>query len=122
MHFIALQEPQLSDSSKLKAHTFWGRSKLEADYVNATGRSGGLLSVWDPTVLAKRAVTKHRYFLAIHGDMVGSQSPISIINVYGPQDTREKRDLWDILLSYMSNTPGMFLLLGDFKIVRYPEE
>lgn len=101
VHLIALHETQVSDSLKLKVHTFWVGTKLESEFINAIVRLGGLLSIWDPIVLVKRVVIKHRNFLAIHGVMVSIQHPICVINVYGPQDTREKRQLWDTLLAYM---------------------
>lgn len=65
----------MADKSKIKVHTFWGRTKNESGYVNAIGRSGGLISFWDPQVLVKRDVFNlcfvKRYWDFLKPDFIG---------------------------------------------------
>ncbi|KAD5802516.1 hypothetical protein E3N88_13876 [Mikania micrantha] len=42
---------------------FRGNKQMEWDYVNAHGRLGGILSIWDPVVFSKLGVTKEANFL-----------------------------------------------------------
>ncbi|KAF5818800.1 hypothetical protein HanXRQr2_Chr02g0070241 [Helianthus annuus] len=37
-----------SEGSKIPVTKIWGRRPMQADWVNAEGTSGGILSIWDP--------------------------------------------------------------------------
>lgn len=122
INFLCLQETSLSDSSKIRFNQFWGKGKFEVDWVDACGRSGGLCSLWDPNCFSKQQVVKDRNFLLIHGYIIGDTSQTTIVNVYGPQNGVEKRELWNKLLSLKDKFLGKWILIGDFNEVRFPED
>ncbi|XP_076935387.1 uncharacterized protein LOC143602010, partial [Bidens hawaiensis] len=55
--FMGFQESQFSDITGINLATFLGNSLFEFefdfDFVDATGRSGGLVSLWDPNLFVK---------------------------------------------------------------------
>ncbi|KAK9058535.1 hypothetical protein SSX86_023377 [Deinandra increscens subsp. villosa] len=119
--FIAIQETQIQISSNLKPTCFWGQTNCDFDFMDAHGRSGGLLCLWDPGKFSKSSVCKNRNFLQICGKITGHDEPVTITNIYGPQDPSAKRSLWRHLESTIDpSTPH--LLIGDFNAVRHPSD
>ncbi|XP_022003075.1 uncharacterized protein LOC110900496 [Helianthus annuus] len=87
-----------------------------------SGRSGGLVSIWDPNLFRAQGMSKDRNFLHIWGQLVGSNLIINIINVYAPQRVSDKKVLWSALSEVINSGNGMWVLLGDFHAVRSREE
>ncbi|XP_022024614.1 uncharacterized protein LOC110924949 [Helianthus annuus] len=86
------------------------------------GRSGGVVSMWDPSIFKVHDSIKHPNFLLTLGTLKGSNKAINIINVYAPQKV-PKRALWeDIGGGLMGSFPGWWVILGDFNAVRSREE
>ncbi|XP_021990912.1 uncharacterized protein LOC110887642 [Helianthus annuus] len=46
--FLMLQETQFESIGSLDINKFWGSGDVQFDWVGAIGRSGGLISFWDP--------------------------------------------------------------------------
>jgi hypothetical protein len=95
---------------------------VELEWVNANGRSGGLVSLWDPGIFKKQDCLKHQNFMLISGCMIGMDEVFHIVNVYAPQDVGRKQSLWTTLLEVMNSRDGIWIFLGDFNAVRVPEE
>ncbi|XP_022031449.1 uncharacterized protein LOC110932421 [Helianthus annuus] len=122
INFIAIQETQFTDSSKLKVNTFWDNSNFESESVAAMGRSGGLLNIWDPTVFSRKSSISNRFNLATIGELINGGGEINVVNVYAPHDINLKKDLWVELTSLMTTYNGAWILMGDFNCVREPCE
>ncbi|KAF5791018.1 putative RNA-directed DNA polymerase [Helianthus annuus] len=122
VHFLAIQETKLGDNSNFSLSSFWGRSSFAAAQVFSEGRSGGLVSLWDPTVVQQDGVLKHRSFLLVSGTVVSTGVRVNIVNVYAPNDPVNRRTLWAELIQVKETFPGMWILMGDFNDVRSPEE
>ncbi|XP_021999788.1 uncharacterized protein LOC110897333 [Helianthus annuus] len=120
--FIAIQETQFTDSSKLHISSFWGNTHFESDYVDAAGRSGGLLNIWDPDIFVRKGCVSNRFFLATLGEIKNLGVQINIVNVYAPHDPTLKHNLWLTLNNLISSSMGCWILLGDFNCVREPRE
>ncbi|XP_021980301.1 uncharacterized protein LOC110876434 [Helianthus annuus] len=101
---------------------FWGRTLLDYETVEAIGRSGGLLTIWDPTVFEKFGVIKNRNFLAVAGKLRITGDVVLVVNIYAQNDPIERRALWGELVQLRRSQPGMWVFLGDFNDVRRPEE
>ncbi|KAD7117395.1 hypothetical protein E3N88_04663 [Mikania micrantha] len=56
------------------------------------------------------------------GVLMGSNENLVIINIYGPQSIRHKREVWSFLLNLKAQLSGMWIILGDFNVVRYAHE
>ncbi|KAJ0788215.1 putative RNA-directed DNA polymerase [Helianthus annuus] len=122
INFVALQESKCSISSCSVLSRFWGGSNFKAEWVDSTGLSGGIVSMWDPSILDFEGVIKDRNFLIVKGRLKGNGQRINIANVYGPQNYQNKRQLWEKLKLVMEGSVGLWCLLGDFNEVRTPEE
>ncbi|XP_021991462.1 uncharacterized protein LOC110888238 [Helianthus annuus] len=62
--FIAIQETQMSNSSNILVSNFWDNTPFDFDSIEATGRSGGLLSIWDPGLFTKKTTNKKKQLWA----------------------------------------------------------
>lgn len=122
VEFIGLQESQVSGLSKSELRYFWGDGGLECDVVDAFGRSGGLVNIWNPKLFQKHMALQNQNFLATTGTLVADGSVLNIFNVYAPQRAGAKKRLWDDLAGVIRGCQGMVILMGDFNAVRFPEE
>lgn len=122
VHFLCLQESQICDASKIKFQSIWGNNNFEKEAVNALGRSGGLVCIWNPQIFRKSNVVKDRNFIRVSGHLVGNNMEMHIFNIYAPQPNSAKAQLWDRLALNMEPLSGPTILLGDFNEVRFPSE
>ncbi|KAI3704850.1 hypothetical protein L1987_75079 [Smallanthus sonchifolius] len=120
--FVAFQETNRANISDMEIGKFWGRSGWKMDFVNPTGRSGGLLSVWDPGMFSLSSVVKDPNFLITSGFIKGETDLVNIVNIYAPQKSADKRALWGRLLAVKSAGSGLWLMAGDFNVVRRVDE
>ncbi|KAJ0797800.1 putative RNA-directed DNA polymerase [Helianthus annuus] len=116
------EETNRSVISAAEIDKFWGSSDWKMECVNPSGRSGGLLSVWDASMFSVMSVIKDPNFLITSGFIKGVSDIVNVVNIYGPQKPIDKRALWDRLLSALSAGSGLWLLVGDFNVVRRAEE
>ena len=93
---------------------FWISSSFEADSVASQGRSGGLLSIWDSSIFSKSNCLKGSIFLIISGRVKGVDLEINIANIYAPRIQSARERLWAKLSTITSNTPSIWVLIGDF--------
>ena len=52
--------------------------------MEAQGRSGGMLSMWDEFLFNKLVSIKNRNFLAVAGNWIGIPGETIFVNVYAP--------------------------------------
>lgn len=116
--FIMLQETQFTSLEGFDLGRFWGRGVFECEWVGATGRSGGLLSLWDPKRFVMSRVIKKRNYLCIFGTSRDDGKELAIINVYAPQKLRDKRLLWADLERVICFDNVYWIVAGDFNCVR----
>ncbi|XP_021991259.1 uncharacterized protein LOC110888021 [Helianthus annuus] len=119
---VALQETKKGILTDLGVANYWGPGNFKMEYVSSSGQSGGLLWIWDPAVLEVESTVKERNFLLLKGKLIGSGEQIFLFNVYAPQKTTAKRRLWSDIAANMEGFGGLFLLVGDFNIVRSLDE
>lgn len=122
INFMCMQETLCSQGNKFIFDQFWGNSKNEMEWVEATGRSGGLVSIWDPSKFQKTNIIKDRNFILVQGNIIGESFLLYVLNVYAPQVLSEKRKLWNKILELKNSVNGHWVMIGDFNEVRYPED
>lgn len=120
--FVGLQETQLIDPECINVKGCWGPGSFEHAATPATGRSGGMLCIWDPNVYKVSKVIKSRHFLITIGCWVGIPGDVILANVYGPHVITEKKQLWVDLLAKINSQSGAWVVFGDFNTVRFSEE
>lgn len=120
--FIGLQETRVGDFIHIDMAGCWGSSDFDFDAINPTGRSGGLLCIWDPKIFHKQSSVLSRNFIAVTGYWSGIPGLTTMVNVYAPQSIGDKRKLWDELSSLKASIDGTWVFFGDFNAVRNPEE
>lgn len=120
--FLAIQETKISCVSNFLVKKCWGNSGFEFDCVGADGLSGGILCIWDPGLFNCQQVVKDPNFLLIRGGVNGAGIILNIVNVYAPQDINRKKILWSRLEAMKGLYEGVWIILGDFNAVRFPEE
>lgn len=84
INFIGTQETWMGDYSKIDVRGCWDSADFESDGVDAVGRSGGLICIWNKLLFSKMDVIKDRYFLAVVGKWQGNPENLIFVNVYGP--------------------------------------
>ncbi|XP_022040927.1 uncharacterized protein LOC110943488 [Helianthus annuus] len=116
--FIMIQETQFVDMGLVDVALFWGRGEFCFEWVPSAGRSGGLLSIWDPKVFSMAGVTKLRNRLLVSGSIKGCGSVNHLLNVYAPHNIVAKRVLWDAIGDLIGEGVGLWTVAGDFNAVR----
>ncbi|KAJ0575090.1 putative RNA-directed DNA polymerase [Helianthus annuus] len=120
--FLAIQETKITVAEGFDYSLCWGRGAVDCDMVEAVGRSGGIISLWDSKVFRKNTVVQDPNFLLTSGYLVEGGESINVLNVYAPQSVVDKRSLWDKLKSLIGSYQGLWVVLGDFNVVRRAEE
>ncbi|GJT40557.1 RNA-directed DNA polymerase, eukaryota, reverse transcriptase zinc-binding domain protein [Tanacetum coccineum] len=100
----------------------WGNFNFDYACSMARGRSGGLVTIWDPNVFVKKRMWCGDNYIIIEGDRKNLAENFYIINVYGPQHQPEKSILWSFLRNFILNHTGKVILFGDLNEVRSESE
>nr|XP_043622268.1 uncharacterized protein LOC122593876 [Erigeron canadensis] len=125
LNFLCLLETHKQEASSLNPHSFWGNYNFSHDFIPSSGseeRSGGILSIWDPSFFTLTNTLKSNHFLLTSGLINGISEQCNILNLYAPQELQAKQNLWDEITTLIANTQGLWIILGDFNSVRCPDE
>ena len=95
---LFIQESKITSISRGMIRALWKNQDYQWVGVNSTGASGGLLCVWDSKVFELKKKKINRNWIALWGEIVATKQEILMINVYGPQNRKEKRRVWEDLL------------------------
>ena len=96
-NFLGIQETQLVDTEMINVEGCWDGTEFRHTTIQSTGRSGGLISIWDPSIFEVEEVIKSRYYLITMGNWNGIQGSTIIANIYGPHQATEKKQVWEEL-------------------------
>jgi len=108
--------------SREVVRSLWGCNQVDWCYLGANGASGGILLMWDRRVVEKLEVCIGRYTVACSFRNIGDNDSWAFGGVYGPNDDRDRRDLWVELDGLMSCWDLPWCIGGDFNVVRFPSE
>ena len=95
---VLLQETKLSSISKVEVRRLWHRDRFEYMSVEAEGRAGGLLCIWDPGMFQLSDCCSNRNFILLSGTLHNSFECV-ILNIYAPNDVVKRGNLWEVLLN-----------------------
>lgn len=122
VNFLALQETFMSSHNLLRLRSMWGNYHFNFEEVLSNDHSGGIVSMWDPSVFAKDMVYATDNFLIVGGRWLLFDLPCFMVNVYAPQSEIAKCGVWHDILSFKQNNLGNYVVFGDFNSVRSQEE
>nr|GEV37262.1 RNA-directed DNA polymerase, eukaryota, reverse transcriptase zinc-binding domain protein [Tanacetum cinerariifolium] len=120
--FLGIQETHATKLDPFKIKRTWGNSQFDFVESPASGRSGGLVSIWDPNVFSKVNDFQFENLLIVEGTWIASRIHCFMINVYAPQDDSKKERLWNDIFDFMNSNRSHHLIFGDFNVVRFASE
>ena len=120
--FLGIQETRMTQVDFSKIRSMWGNQRFDFAVSCARGRSGGILSVWDPRFFARVRILSCDNYLVVYGTWLSLGINGYMVNVYAPQSGSDKRQVWNSILSFINQNPGEYVLFGDFNVVRNQDE
>ena len=120
--FMGLVETKKARSSVQEICRLWGSDDVKWEEVEAQGRSGGIICMWDGNFLRGGRVIKRDRWICIMGFLQEVQMEICIGVVYGLYDAQDKRRIWQELIEVKENVEVPMMMMGDFNEIRYPHE
>ena len=99
---VGIQETKMEVVEANVIQQLWGNGDVDFCYSRANGQSGGTLLSWDQSFLVKESVVSGPHFSRVSGRWAGASSRVTIVNVYGPQQSSQKEELWSSLLHLKS--------------------
>ncbi|XP_071704346.1 uncharacterized protein [Rutidosis leptorrhynchoides] len=115
---VVIQESKCDTVSSRFIEIIWGDSNFDFVQKPKVGKSGGLITIWDPGVFKVNESVINEFFLAIKGHWTGRDMETVIVNVYGPHNDSDKKKMWDSLEKLMSYRDVSWVVCGDFNEVR----
>lgn len=88
---MGLQETQLCDSNNIDVDDFCDHNEFRHVGVQATRRSGGLLSIWDDKIYNITEVIRSRHFLITIGRWLGCKGRLTYQIIMGHK-LRQKKE------------------------------
>ncbi|GKC97285.1 cytochrome P450 [Tanacetum coccineum] len=88
----------------------------------AVGALGGTLLIRDSSVFSKIEFFYASHFISVIGNWHGVNEKVALINIYEPQGSRNKEELWRDLLDIINFTVAVLTLLREFNDVRSRNE
>lgn len=117
--FICVQETKKEMIQVCLCEFLWGSNRFDWTFKPSSGRSGGMLCIWNSTIFQKSSVCEGVGFPCVKGTWVNCDFPCAIVNIYSPCNLKEKRQLWGKLEEMMANDPTVnWCFVGDFNVVR----
>lgn len=117
--FCCIQETKLEGMSAIQVKSIWGGDRVNWMVRNSEGRSGGILSMWDPDIFSCLSSWEMPGAVIVNGFWGPDRKGCCIINVYAPNDSEGRADLWDrILCVIQQSSNDCVCILGDFNAIR----
>ncbi|KAL7594926.1 hypothetical protein Lser_V15G30234 [Lactuca serriola] len=121
--FVGLQETKFTEVKNKLDRQIWGSLNFQCEVIDSVGLSGGIASIWDPSLFQVSESIKGVGFLAIKGSWLKLRKNCCFVNVYAPQDPLRKRSMWNNLFDLInSDLDSSWFVFGDFNVVRLPQE
>ncbi|GKC69378.1 RNA-directed DNA polymerase, eukaryota, reverse transcriptase zinc-binding domain protein [Tanacetum coccineum] len=102
--------------------SIWGNYNFDYACSLPRGRSGGLISMWDPNSFVKDDIWCDDAFIIVKGRWKNRIDDCYMVNIYGPHDHMAKNALWNRICDFMQSHSGKYILFGDMNEVREENE
>jgi len=120
---LCIQESKLSIVDEFLVKSIWGISPCGFSFQPSVGASGGLLTVWDSSLIDVWSSMSFAHVLIITGRVILIGETIVIINVYAPCEPVAKKELCERLVPVIiSKNDSCLCVCGDFNSIRSRDE
>ncbi|GMJ09856.1 hypothetical protein HRI_004654800 [Hibiscus trionum] len=119
---LFLQETKMQVFSISLFRRLGVKHDLDKIFSPSEGSAGGLMCVWDKDFFSVSDKVVARRFIALFGQIKGSQVPYGFLNIYGSSVESEKASFFTELKSFMENYQVTWVLGGDFNAYLSAEE
>ncbi|KAG5630768.1 hypothetical protein H5410_002485 [Solanum commersonii] len=118
----ALVETKITRNESNLYQQIWNNRWLGEAQVEAIGRSGGIVVLWDKRVWKGKMVDSGNQMLTCRFEGIEQELTWHLSAIYADCDREGRRELWWELAAIRSLFEGPWVVCGDFNITRYPEE
>lgn len=123
MDFCCIQESKLENVNSRIIRSIWGNNKCDWEADLADGNSGGVISIWDKEKFQKVSAWSMKGVVAVNGIWLELGCRCTILNVYAPNVSTLRGELWDQLqLIADQYAEDCMCIIGDFNSIRDVDE
>ena len=113
-HIVCLQETKMENIDQYIASYLGGNRLRSFAQRPATGSRGGLLMLWDDSVVRISDVHITEFCLSAMVNVIHSDTPFKITSVYGPTASNRKDDFFSELIAQKPINGTKWIVMGDF--------
>lgn len=99
---MCIQETKKEVINEFLVRSLWGQNICGWVYRESEGRSGGIISLWNPEVFSASSSWHMKGSVVVNGYWGSERIEFSIVNIYVPCQVSEKIELWDRLQGMIS--------------------
>ncbi|CAO2037441.1 unnamed protein product [Urochloa humidicola] len=120
---ICLQETKLQHIDRFKVASFLP-ARLASSYTFQPSdvASGGIITAWEPSLFSLVSSSFQLYTLTTTFQATTTNLAFTLTNCYGPCHHPDKPLFLNELISLQASISGIWSVLGDFNLIRAPEE
>ncbi|GJT38736.1 RNA-directed DNA polymerase, eukaryota [Tanacetum coccineum] len=116
------KESKSEEVNQFLIRYLWPRSHVDWAYSSSMGASGGIITMWDTRTFEVDCQFSNRNFLGVTGSWRGLSSKVGLFNVYAPQSSSLKEQLWSLIERVIADMDATWIIFGDFNVVRSLDE
>ena len=105
-NIVCIQESHLQSVDLSTVKSCWGSTAVDFAFAGSIGRSGGLITLWDPNFFESEASFQGQNFLMVKGKWRSNNCICFVVNVYAPNDPSGRVQLWDSLSDIIGENPN----------------
>ncbi|GJS37666.1 RNA-directed DNA polymerase, eukaryota [Tanacetum coccineum] len=102
--------------------SLWSKPYTGYAFASSVGASRGILALWDNHTFTEEHKIVDRNFVGVVGSWHGVTSKVGLVNIYAHQATSYKEALWGAIDGLISSFDVIWIIFGDFNVVRYIDE
>ncbi|GMI83778.1 hypothetical protein HRI_002047100 [Hibiscus trionum] len=118
---VFIQESKLQCMKSQQMNRLKG-SKFEMAFSPSVGTAGGLILLWDPKIFQVQRCEIVERIVVLIGKILKINARVAVINVYAPNNQRERKDFWVLLSNLIASLQLPIVLAGDFNAVKSSDE